>query len=198
MSLKPVLPPQQYSEIVSQAVGDLMSRPQAVGRPLALGGAPEQTDVAAPHEVYTMSLGDVAGGDLHKAQKTAWRYLVVQGGHAVAAAELHDTAGGQPEFSHLNTGPFVQATALAITEAENSAEVEQRDFVVRLLTIPALSVMALWLHAADRDLLNPLPPSDSHLSVKQWYSPTEFFKLLAPVATSRQTFDDSPRGPSGG
>lgn len=195
MSLKTVLPPQQYSEIVKQAVTRLMATPQAFGP--AWGGAAAGADIAAPHEVYTMDLPDVVGGDLGKAKKTALRYLVVQGQLAVAAAELNETGGAQPEFSHLNTGPFVQATERAIADAEGRPEVAQHDFVVRLLSIPALSVVALWLHAADREMLAPLPPTDSHLTANQWYSPADFLKLLGPVAKARQAFDDSPQQPRG-
>jgi len=190
MSLKTVLPPQQYLEIVSKSVGQLMAGPEVAGAALRRGA--EQTEVAAPHEVYSLGLADAADGDLWKAKKTAWRYLVMQGNRAVAAAELSDAAGGTPVFTHLNTGPFVHGTKQAIAQAETLKVVAEHNFVVRLLAIPALSVLALWLHGENQDLLCPMPPTDSHLTANQWYSPAEFFKLLAPVAAAHQAFDNSP------
>jgi hypothetical protein len=97
------------------------------------------------------------------------------------------------QFSHLNTGPFVEESMRALALAESLEEVANHQYVVRLLSIPALYVMALWLHCEVGDILIPMPPTNERLIPSQPCTPAEFFKRLIPAAEARQAFDDSPQ-----
>ncbi len=130
----------------------------------ALRNATGPLQLAQPHQVFTLGLDDLAAGrGLAAARPTGWRYLVQDGGNAVAAAETVAAGPGDGHvFSAFNEGRFVASTAEAIQAAGESPETSQDDFEVRLLHVPALHVMALWLHGQDAaagDLLMPLEPS---------------------------------------
>ncbi len=43
-------------------------------------------------------------------------------------------------------------------------EVAKDDFELRVLRIPALYVMAFWLHGEKKDILVPMPPTNSRLN----------------------------------
>ncbi|MFJ6806436.1 hypothetical protein ACIQRK_10420 [Streptomyces anulatus] len=95
----------------------------------------------------------------------AWRFLIRSEGRAVAAADTVLTPDGWT-FSHFFEGPYLASTELAVRQAEASATVCQ----ARLLSIPELYMLTLWLHAdteadpaggvlAPTDVLVPLAPA---------------------------------------
>ena len=127
----------------------------------ALRGAhKDRLDLSTPHEVFTMGLDDVASGaGLDRARSVGWRYLVEEGGQLIASAETTLAPDGTHEVSQFNEGPFVAETDKAVKAVRKLPQLEAAGFELRLLRIPALYVMALWLHAPATDLLVPLAPS---------------------------------------
>ncbi|MFJ6239401.1 hypothetical protein ACIQH0_35560 [Streptomyces griseus] len=96
---------------------------------------------------------------------TAWRFLIRSEGRAVAAADTVLTPDGWA-FSHFFEGPYLASTELALRQAEGSSTACQ----VRLLSIPELYMLTLWLHGdteadpaegvlAPTDVLVPLAPA---------------------------------------
>src|SRR5215468_6718442 len=139
---------------------------------------PKKLQATAPHTVYELGLGDVAAGaGLDKARPIAQRYLLVQANRPVAAAEIA-VARDAPasRFAQLNDGPFVAGTQTAIAEAEQLPAVQRGDYELRLLRIPALYVVALWLASTDPsagDLVIPIAPTPPELVAGQSYSGAE-------------------------
>ncbi|AWL89552.1 hypothetical protein ABZ771_34680 [Streptomyces globisporus] len=95
----------------------------------------------------------------------AWRFLIRSEGRAVAAADTVLTPDGWT-FSHFFEGPYLASTELAVRQAEASAPGCQ----ARLLSIPELYMLTLWLHGdteadpsggvlAPTDILVPLAPA---------------------------------------
>ncbi|MEI7031535.1 hypothetical protein [Streptomyces pratensis] len=95
----------------------------------------------------------------------AWRFLIRSEGRSVAAADTVLTPDGWA-FSHFFEGPYLASTELAVRQAESSTA----DCQARLLSIPELYMLTLWLHgdsgadAADgvlapTDILVPLAPA---------------------------------------
>jgi hypothetical protein len=116
--------------------------------------------LSAPHQVFTMGLDDVtSGGGLDRARPVGWRFLIQEDGHPVASAETHSGPDGTDEVSHFNEGPFVAATDQAMAAVRTLPQLQTTGFDLRLLRIPALYMMALWLHSPQSDLLVPLAPS---------------------------------------
>ncbi|MEU8893213.1 hypothetical protein [Streptomyces sp. NPDC048442] len=96
---------------------------------------------------------------------TGWRFLIRNGDRAVAAADTVLTPDGWT-FSHFFEGPYLSSTERALRQAEGMAAAYQP----RLLSIPALYMLTLWLHGdptadastgspAPSDILVPLAPA---------------------------------------
>jgi hypothetical protein len=124
------------------------------------GARKEQLDVSTPHQVFTMGLDDITGaGGLDRAQAAGWRYLVEDGGQPIASAETTVAQDGTEEVAQINEGPFAAATDKAVKIIRKLPKLQARGYELRLLRIPAVYLMALWLHSAEEDLLVPLEPS---------------------------------------
>lgn len=120
---------------------------------------------------------------------TGWRFLIRCGERSVAAAETMLTPDGWA-FSHFFEGPYIASTERALRQAE----VMQQPYQPRLLSIPGLYMLALWLHgdcAADAatgrlaatDLLVPLAPAPPGIAAHRPHRAAE----LLPVLTHRVT-----------
>ncbi|MBE4739324.1 MULTISPECIES: hypothetical protein [Streptomyces] len=123
------------------------------------------------------------------ARLAGWRFLIRCGDRAVAAAETRLTPDGWV-FSHFFEGPYIASTELALRQAE----VMQQPYQPRLLSVPELYMLTLWLHAdptadgatghpAPNDLLVPLAPAPPGIAA---HRPHRVADLL-PVLTTRLT-----------
>ncbi|ONK15890.1 hypothetical protein [Streptomyces sp. MP131-18] len=121
-------------------------------------------DLALPLPVHRLSpvTGSAVPPD---ARLTGWRFLLTRDGRAVGAAETARTPEGWA-FSHFCEGPYIASTERAVRLAESLPAPYQP----RLLSVPELYMLTLWLHsdpAADpaegspqpQDLLIPLAPA---------------------------------------
>ena len=204
MALRIPVAPAGMEQIVRNAMarsaGALgLAGPQMAG--MAGGGA---LAPAAPHEVFSLGLDDIAENRvIAAARPMGWRVLVVGGQGAVAAIEFDAagggaTAGGGPvagSFKNINEGPFVEATVEGIHAAEAESKVQQRDYEVRLLEAPAIYLVALWLHRADEDLFRPLGKHmPEGLQGDRFYNEKDLLAAIQPLAKRRQTQDDRPQG----
>ncbi|MFI1967420.1 hypothetical protein ACH429_25420 [Streptomyces pathocidini] len=116
-----------------------------------------------------------------------WRFLVRSGEHAVAAAETMLTPDGWA-FSHFFEGPYVTSTELALRQAEALPG----SYQPRLLSVPELYMLTLWLHEdptadaakgtpAPSDLLVPLAPAPPGIAAHRAHRVSD----LLPVLTLR-------------
>lgn len=120
---------------------------------------------------------------------SGWRFLIRCGDRAVAAAETRLTPDGWA-FSHFFEGPYVSSTERALRQAESV----QKPYQARLLSVPELYMLTLWLHgdcAADgatgrlapTDILIPLAPAPPGIAAHRPHRVAE----LLPVLTHRLT-----------
>lgn len=135
-------------------------------------------------------LDDLAASDgPPRTRLTGWRFLVRVGDRAVATAEAMLTADGWA-FSHFREGPYVTSTELALRQTESLPSAYQP----RLLSVPELYMLTLWLHsdtAADAaeghptagDLLIPLAPAPPGIAAHRAHRAAD----LLPVLTLRST-----------
>ncbi|MEU0128344.1 MULTISPECIES: hypothetical protein [unclassified Streptomyces] len=118
-----------------------------------------------------------------------WRFLIRGKERAVAAADTMLTADGWT-FSHFFEGPYIVSTELAVRQAESATT----HYQPRLLSIPELYMLTLWLHAdtqddagggvlAPNDVLVPLAPAPPGITP---HRPHRVADLL-PVMTLRVT-----------
>ncbi|MGW1719659.1 hypothetical protein [Streptomyces sp. NPDC002156] len=120
---------------------------------------------------------------------TGWRFLIRCGDRAVAAAETMLTPDGWA-FSHFFEGPYIASTERALRQAETM----KQPYQARLLSVPELYMLTLWLHGditadaaegrpAATDLLVPLAPAPPGIAAHRPHRVAE----LLPVLTHRVT-----------
>ncbi|NBE52446.1 hypothetical protein [Streptomyces boluensis] len=116
-----------------------------------------------------------------------WRFLIRGGGRSLAAGDTVLTPDGWT-FSHFFEGPYLTSTERALRQAEALPTPYQP----RLLSVPELYMLTLWLHGdldADpaegtplaTDLLVPLAPAPPGIAA---HRPHRVADLL-PVLTHR-------------
>lgn len=155
--------------------------------PGAAGGHTPELEVPLPvHEL-------TAAGPQGAAWSTApagWRFLLrdagaPSGSAAVGAAETRLTSGGWT-FAYFCGGPYVAASQRALLQAESLPGLHQP----RLLSVPRLYMLTLWLHAdaaADpaegtpqpADLLIPLAPAPPGVAAHVPHRADALLPLLA-------------------
>jgi hypothetical protein len=191
MSLFVPEPPAKGLRIINEALGSLLSQPGSALSAMA-GINPDRLSAAAPHRTYFVQLESVAEGRiLSEAELTGWRYIVLNDESPLLAAELDiDADAGVLEFSNANLGPHAEGTLQGVRIAESLDEVRERDFELRLLEIPSLYVIALWLHGAEKDLLIPLPPTNPGLTPYRIYPVEDLSTFLREAAIKQLSFGE--------
>ena len=156
------------------------------------------SDLTHPHQVFNIGLDDLTRErSMAAARAVGWRYLVRRDTDAVASAETtaRDPAIGHV-FSQINHGPFVASTAAAIDDLQTNDLVQHDHHEARLLRIPGLHFVALWLHGSTSDHLVPLSPTPSGITAGQLYPANELLAQLADRADALKL--TIPPGDSGG
>ncbi|MEW1613864.1 MULTISPECIES: hypothetical protein [unclassified Streptomyces] len=129
-------------------------------------------------------------GTAPRTRLAAWRFLIRSEGRTIAAADTMLTPDGW-SFSHFFEGPYLASTELAVRQAEASPTAYQ----ARLLSIPELYMLTLWLHddtaddasdasggvLAPADVLVPLAPAPPGIAAHRPYRVAD----LLPVMTLR-------------
>ncbi|AEW93082.1 MULTISPECIES: hypothetical protein [Streptomycetaceae] len=128
-------------------------------------------------------------GGIPRARLTGWRFLI-RGAEegVVAAAETMITPDGWA-FSYFCEGPYLASTERALRQAEALPAPYQP----RLLSIPGLYMLCLWLHGdvtdgddaqpAPADVLIPLAPAPPGIAAHRPHRAAD----LLPVLTHRLT-----------
>jgi hypothetical protein len=181
----------QPSPLVADAVRSQLNRlsgaPAEDLNALA-GSAPAELSMTAPHEVYTLGLDQLASDSgLASVRAGGWRYLLQRDNLTVATAQTTVDATGAPVFALFNSGPFVQSTADALGRAEKiPVPARGESLEPRLLHVPALHAMALWLHGGKNtaDVVIPLKPAPPPVEPDRQYSVDEYLAVLREVAAT--------------
>ncbi|MEV5987668.1 hypothetical protein AB0L85_22075 [Streptomyces sp. NPDC052051] len=182
--------PLHVSEAPAPALRTVLA---ALGSPTAVRAAPTPSLRAAqgpvtpelPLPVHVLDRITPAGATATRL--AGWRFLIRCGDRVVAAAETVPTPGGWA-FSHFFEGPYVAATERALRQAETL----QQPYQARLLSVPELYMLTLWLHGdstadaaeghpAASDLLVPLAPAPPGIAAHRPHPVAE----LLPVLTLR-------------
>jgi len=188
MPLTAVEPPEAVRRAAAMHLHALAGAEMAL--PPLREAAVERLVLAAPHRVYTLGLDAAATGGIHDARPAGWRFLVTEGDHVVASAEVATDAG---ERASANAGPYVRATAETIELLEQEPAVASGAFELRLLKIPALYVAAAWA-VDDHGLVMPLAPAPSQLEAGHAYGEEEFMAVLRDMAGAVSAMDDGLSG----
>ncbi|MEU2894173.1 hypothetical protein [Streptomyces albidoflavus] len=161
-----------------------LGSPTAVreARTSALRAATGPTSPELPLPVHVMDRATLESDS--PTRLAGWRFLIRSGERAVAAADTRLTPDGWA-FSHFFEGPYVTATEAALRQADSLATPHQP----RLLSVPGLYMLTLWLHgdpAADAgrggplptDLLVPIAPAPPGIAAHRPYPASELLPML--------------------
>lgn len=199
MALEHPTPSAAVENAVRSTLGRFAEQPQHSMNALG-GNAPAELSMEAPHEVFNLGLDQLDdAADLEGATATGWRYLLRQGGGSVASAQTAIGAGGEPVFALFNSGPFVGATDDALAKAaEIGGGPADATLEPRLLQVPALHALALWLHGPgdSDDIVLPLDPSPPTVDGTRQYSVADYLAALRLAAenVARVGRDDATAG----
>jgi hypothetical protein len=196
MKLTTIAAPAGADRVMAEALTHANVRKMA----MASGGAPPvNVRPALPHAVYTIPLDRLAAGDqLVAAQASGVRMLMTDGAAVLGAVSM-GAAGGTAQFEGVtHEGPFVEGVEGAVRFAETAPQGASASYEVRLLQVPALYVLAVWLHGAKDDLFVPVEhphsPLPAGLQGNRLYTAPQFFQPLQTAAQARLDFDNSPQG----
>ncbi|MFI6702902.1 hypothetical protein ACIBJC_28820 [Streptomyces sp. NPDC050509] len=125
-----------------------------------------------------------AGSGAPRTRLTGWRFLIRSGERTVAAADTMPTADGWT-FSRFFEGPYLPSTERALRQAESLTTAYQP----RLLSIPELYMLALWLHGdteadagagapAPTDILVPLAPAPPGIAAHRPHRVAELLPVI--------------------
>ncbi|RII14031.1 hypothetical protein DSC45_22265 [Streptomyces sp. YIM 130001] len=165
-----------------------LDSPTAVreARTPSLRSAPGSSTPERPLPVHVLAPVNPLTGPT-RTRLTGWRFLIRSDGRTTAAADAVLKADGWT-FSRFFEGPYLASTERALRQAESLTAAYQP----RLLSVPELYMLTLWLHAdcasdgttgppADNDLLIPLAPAPPGIAA---HRPHRVADLL-PVLTHR-------------
>ncbi|SRR5438445_656150 len=194
-------PPQDSLAALRDALGALAERGQFSARGLRRA-RPEQLSATVPHQVFVLGLRDAADGAvLDRAQPVGWRYLLEVEQEVVASAETRSLEDGRHSFSLVNDGPFVRGTVEALALAESVADKEEGAVELRLLHVPALYLMSVWLRPsgaeeAEGGRFIPIAPAPSGIEAGRVYESAEFLARVRELAQAvpELTPDDTRGG----
>ncbi len=194
-------PPAGAADAVRAALQQFAGVPRDRLNALA-GTSPDELAPTVPHPVFNMGLDQLTAtrsappaGALAASTPSGWRYLLSQSDEVVASAETFTDAAGSSQVASFNQGPFVAATAAALEVAEALPETKDGSYELRLLHVPALYTMAVWLHGdGDNDIFIPLDPSPD-IEPNRPYPAAEFFGIMTEKAAQIPQMDpDDTRG----
>jgi hypothetical protein len=190
-------PPEASLSALRESLAALADRGQFSARSLR-ETAPADLSASVPHQVFNLTLEDAAAGAVDRAEPAGWRYLLAADRGVVASAETRQE-GDEHTFSHVNSGPFVPGTVEAL-EAAEQVEHGRGDVELRLLHVPALYLMSLWLRPVgatdDAGVFVPIAPAPPGLDPNIAYEADEFRDRVRELA--ERVPETSHEDPSGG
>ncbi|GGY38697.1 hypothetical protein [Streptomyces xanthochromogenes] len=189
MTLQSPQPPDESRE-AAEAGLQLLAGLGRVRTATLLPAAPDDLRLVDPVQMYTVA----PTGALTDARPVSWRYLVRHGDEPVALAETVRDASGAHVFGQLNYGPFVAGTAAALAAAGDAGGERPGDAEVRLLHVPAVHLIAVWLHADSADTLVPAAPAPSGIEAGRPYPAAQLLSLVAEFTPPTLTADDDRGG----
>lgn len=150
-------PPDIAMAILTEGVTDL----QSADPTRAIGGAAPR---AAPHPfpLYRLKLASIRQGadPLRGATRIGWRYLVERD-DTPAVADLHERSDtGALDFGQMATGPLADQLVAGANRAEalfGEQRGAEQEYEARILEVPSLHIIALWLESENPLFLVLLP-----------------------------------------
>jgi hypothetical protein len=195
MAIQYATPPSDSERIALTGLQHMARFAQRTGVPELAAPRVGEARLSAPHSMHHIRLDDLAARrPLRESAVTGWRYLAMVDAHAVASSEVAADTDGRPAgLQQVNTGPYVGSTELTLQDLAEVAEIKQNTFELRVLIVPALCAVVLWLEQVDgdRNLFVPLAPAPDYLDAGRIYQENELLDAFEGPAQRRLEFDDA-------
>jgi hypothetical protein len=186
-SIQPPAPPPDGVRIVRDALAALDAIPEL--KASFFGGVDAvDIEIAPPLPTYTDTLKDISGGQLTSgAQLTTWRYPLnaTLPTRPLATADLGSN-GTSWELGGFNSGEVPALTAEAIAFAQSTPQWRAGDLELRLLQVPALYTVLVWLHNATVDWFAVVLIPESILKSGQLFDTAKMQSTLQDIARNYQ------------
>ena len=185
-------PPAGTEKVLNDVVSEL------VGHGGVAMGLRAKAAVSAPVRVHNLGADAIAAGKgLDAAQATGWLSTLTSDGQVRGTIELVPRrqtrrTGGAAEglgFGGFTSGPLQRSLANTIEAAEREAG--RSSVRVAVLRVPALYLLAVWLHGDEGDQLIPVPPCPPSLKPGERYPAERAFAALMEAARSVSKTDDA-------
>ncbi|WP_175410582.1 hypothetical protein [Streptomyces sp. TRM64462] len=176
-------PPSALNSVLA-ALGSPTAR--EAGTP-ALRSVPGPLTAEVPLPVHVLDVAGPGAGPAGapRTRLVGWRFLIRGGELSLAAADTVPSAGDWA-FSHFFEGPYIASTERALRQAEAAQSVWQP----RLLSVPELYMITLWLHADTSaepaegaldgaDVLIPLAPAPPGIAAHRPHRAADLLPRLA-------------------
>jgi len=157
-----------------------------------------QTPTALP--IYVLGLDSFERGDINDASLVGWHYVVADKAGNAGVDVYVDNKQTRHTFGAVNRGAIVDETVAQLSSAREDARyAEERDYEVRILRVPALYLVALWLKAyqAGHDRFVSVGPALSTLAAGSGHSWSELHQRLRMQAQARIRNDIPAKGQPG-
>lgn len=170
------------------AVAALKSSPPGRRLPLHLLGELGGVTSLAAQPVFTTGLNAIVDGDgdVERVAEapTSWRYAAELGGASHAFELTTEGRPGKAPVARVGDDRFTTAIRDALADAQGDPRVKADDFEARLLRVPALKLLAVWLHTiGTEDLFVPLGPTAVDAAPGRLYDANDFQSRLRDAAS---------------
>jgi hypothetical protein len=136
-------------------------------------------------QIFILGLRDIAGGaGMQAATPAGWRFLAGNPSGDLASADVVEPPDGSPQvMTSLSHDPLIAGAIRALHEVETLPEVQNNDYALVVLRIPALLIEAFWLRSgqSDGDLIIPVLKRARELQVMKAYPAAEFLNIVRPI-----------------
>jgi hypothetical protein len=194
-------PPIAAYEAVQSVVSDLAGK-SGFRTPALRRAEPSKLALSTPHRIAILPLNRLRQGkELRGSTEIrGWRFLIHDGDRVIASTDAVLNQKGGFDFGQVNEGPFNASMEQAIRKAEGLPTVQKAHFEPVVLVVPALYIVALWLHTPDgeNDLVLPLPPTPSELRPLEPLAAKDFWSVARRLAERVPADSGRPDDRSGG
>lgn len=146
--------------------------------------------IDSPWPVFSSSLEDVLASNgrlLKAARRTSWQYVVFEGDRVVALAEVAHKRSLR--YASQQSAELANAVLETVQKAKELAT--RSDYELRILRVPDLYLLAVWLHAPNSDLLIPVSPFTDVLGDGTVFTEEQAIAALKPLAQVRAATPDA-------
>lgn len=146
-------PPAGGDQLIRNGLAALIAVP-GIKRDFFNGASATEIALSTPLPTFSVGLSDLSKGLIAAAQPTSWRYLLstTKPTQPLGTSDLI-LADDKWQIGGFNSGAVATCTAENVAYAQTTAEWRAGGVELRLLQVPALYTVLVWLHGKSDSFL---------------------------------------------